>query len=275
MLFGGILAISLTTLVVVALDIAALLWLLRRRMRPSILGLSIPTWLMSHSALYMGTLGLNWLIAHSPASAYLLIIYPTPLPNLVARYTGLMQCIVWPILVIGILVLAISGRLRYHCTVIVLVVIMPLAAMIGLDAVGYGIFVPRHALMTLLVLALIMVRWRSGAPLLIIVLIAQSVLALSLHYRANPYKANWRQIVAYVETKRAPSEPVVTARVLLDMLSREASYHFGYPVASDIPSAPTYWFIATLPEQAAPTCQHVLDAGEREVLIYYCQRGSG
>src|SRR5947209_13315232 len=97
-LLGGILAVSSTVFVVLAIDAATLLALWRRD-RPDPLArwklpakFSVRTWIMSHGLLYAATFLLNWLVARSPAGAYLPIINNEAVGKFVYRYLGVMQC---------------------------------------------------------------------------------------------------------------------------------------------------------------------------------------
>jgi hypothetical protein len=185
--------------------------------------------------------------------------------------------ILWLALIVGVIMLARRNRLGYRGLLMLMIVIMPLVAVTGLQAINYGIFIHRHLLMTLPALlglwGILLLAWRRWSLVLGILLVAQAVLALVPYYHANPYKPNWQQIVAYVDAHRQPSEPVVTAPVLLDMLADEAGYHFKEGVTSRVPAAGSFWFISLNPDDEPPGCVHVPDAGERQVYLFYC-RGS-
>lgn len=281
----GILALSSSILLVVGIDVATGLSWLRRRTMPN--RIPMRAWIVSRIIIYGVAIGLSWLVAHSPAGAYLPVTYNMPVTKVVVRYAGLMQCgdgtslpclslsaVLWPVLIIGIVLLALRRRLPYSGLVMLMVAFLPLLALMILHAANYGIFVHRHIIMALPALlclfGLVIMYWRRlGAPLLTL-LAVQAALGLALYYQDNPYKPNWNQIVAYVDTQRAPSEPVIAGPVLLNMLADEATYHFGRTIPSTLPSSKPYWFITLDPAQAASDCTEVQGVHIREVFLFHC-----
>ena len=57
--------------------------------------------------------------------------------------------ILWLALVVGVIVLVRRNRLGYRGLLMLMIVIVPLVAVTGLQAINYGVFIHRHLLMTL------------------------------------------------------------------------------------------------------------------------------